>query len=58
MAHYVKNINEGLNELDGTDLYSPPGEAGYQPYWDSKLFDYGKAGVQHFLFVECQILVG
>ena len=48
-AHYVKNINEGLNELDGTDLYSPPGDAGNQPYWDSKLFDYGKDGVQHFL---------
>ena len=49
-AHYVKNLNEGINELDGTDhLYSPPGEAGDQPYWDSKLFDYGKGEVQHFL---------
>ena len=49
-AHYVKNLNEGLNELDGTDhLYSPPGEAGNQPYWDSKLFDYGKDQVIHFL---------
>ena len=49
-AHYVKNLNEGINELDGTDhLYSKPGEAGNQPYWDSKLFDYGKEEVQHFL---------
>ena len=25
-AHYVKNLNEGINELDGTDhLYSPTG---------------------------------
>ena len=49
-AHYVKNLNEGINELDGTDhLYSRPGEAGNQPYWDSKLFDYGKGEVQHFL---------
>ncbi len=49
-SHYVKNLNEGLNELDGTDhLYSPPGEAGYQKYWDSKNFDYGKGEVQHFL---------
>ncbi len=49
-AHYVKNLNEGINELDGTDhLYSKPGDAGYQPYWDSKLFDYGKREVQHFL---------
>lgn len=49
-SHYVKNTNEGLNELDGTDnLYSPSGTAGDQPYWDSKLFDYGKEGVRHFL---------
>ena len=49
-AHYVKNLFEGLNELDGTDhLYSLPGSAGDQPYWDSKLFDYGKDQVQHFL---------
>ena len=49
-AHYVKNLNEGINELDGTDHhYSRPGEAGNQPYWDSKLFDYGKPEVQHFL---------
>ena len=49
-AHYVKNLNEGLNGLDGTDCqYSPSGEEGYQPYWDSKLFDYGKPQVRHFL---------
>lgn len=49
-AHYVKNINEGINELDGTDcLYSPPGAAGDHPYWGSKLFDYGKDQVRHFL---------
>lgn len=49
-AHYVKNLNEGINELDGTDHhYSLPGKAGYQPYWDSMLFDYGKDEVQHFL---------
>ena len=49
-AHYVKNLNEGINELDGTDhLYSLPGTAGEQPYWDSKTFDYGKEQVRHFL---------
>ncbi len=49
-AHYVKNLNEGINQLDGTDcLYSRPGQAGNQPYWDSKTFDYGKNGVEHFL---------
>lgn len=49
-SHYVTNINEGLNELDGSDhLYSPAGEAGDHPHWGSKLFDYQKHEVQHFL---------
>ncbi len=49
-AHYVKNLNEGLNELDGSDhQYSKAGPAGDQPHWDSKLFDYGKDEVTHFL---------
>ncbi|MFR9593226.1 MAG: alpha-amylase family glycosyl hydrolase, partial [Rikenellaceae bacterium] len=49
-AHYVKNLNEGINELDGSDhLYSKAGEPGYQPYWDSKTFDFGKREVEHFL---------
>lgn len=48
-SHFVKNTNEGLNELDGTDLYSRSGEAGNQPYWDSKNFDYSKPEVEHFL---------
>ncbi len=49
-AHYVKNLNEGLAELDGSDHhYSKAGPAGYQPHWDSLLFDYGKSEVTHFL---------
>ena len=49
-AHYVKNFNEGINELDGSDHhYSKPGDAGYQKYWDSMTFDYGKGEVRHFL---------
>ncbi len=49
-AHYVKNINEGINALDGSDYhYSLPGEAGYQKYWDSKVFDFDKHEVQHML---------
>lgn len=49
-AHYVKNLNEGINELDGSQhLYSKEGGAGYQQYWDSKTFDYGKREVEHFL---------
>ena len=49
-AHYVKNMNEGILDLDGSDHhYSKAGEAGYQQYWDSMIFDYGKGGVEHFL---------
>lgn len=49
-SHYVKNFNEGLNELDGSPShYSQEGERGDQPYWGSKTFDYGKHGVEHFL---------
>ena len=49
-AHYVKNMNEGILDLDGSGHhYSKRGEAGYQQYWDSMIFDYGKGGVEHFL---------
>ncbi len=49
-AHYVKNLNEGINALDGSDHhYSKAGDIGYQKYWDSMIFDYGKEQVQHFL---------
>ena len=49
-AHYVKNFNEGINQLDGSDhQYSKAGSEGYHQYWDSMTFDYGKAEVRHFL---------
>jgi 1,4-alpha-glucan branching enzyme len=49
-SHTVKNINEGLNEFDGSDdQYFHPGERGNHPYWDSKCFDYGKREVLQFL---------
>ena len=49
-AHYVKNLNEGILDLDGSGHhYSKAGEAGYQQYWDSMIFDYGKGSVEHFL---------
>ncbi|MFI3286162.1 MAG: alpha-amylase family glycosyl hydrolase [Rikenellaceae bacterium] len=49
-AHYVKNLNEGINQLDGSNHhYSKEGDIGYQKYWDSMIFDYGKQQVQHFL---------
>ncbi|MFT4855663.1 MAG: 1,4-alpha-glucan branching enzyme [Algoriphagus sp.] len=49
-SHAVKNVNEGLNEFDGSEnQYFHPGERGYHEGWDSKLFDYGKFQVQQFL---------
>ena len=49
-AHFVKNFDEGLNELDGSPYhYSKEGDAGYQQYWDSRVFDYGKWEVIKFL---------
>lgn len=49
-SHTVKNIDEGINEFDGSDhQYSHPGSRGEHPQWDSKLFDYGKTEVLRFL---------
>lgn len=49
-SHTVKNINEGLNQLDGSDhQYFHEGERGIHPQWDSLLFDYGKTEVLRFL---------
>ncbi len=49
-SHTVKNLNEGLNEFDGSDhQYFHPGGRGEHPGWDSKLFDYGKWEVLQFL---------
>lgn len=49
-SHTVKNINEGINELDGSEsLYFHSGNRGIHPDWDSRLFDYGKEEVQRFL---------
>ena len=49
-AHFVKNFNEGLNGIDGTDhCYTFAGDKSYHPYWDSMIFDYGKREVRHFL---------
>ncbi len=49
-SHAVKNVNEGLNEFDGSEhQYFHPGDRGYHEGWDSKLFDYGKWEVQQFL---------
>jgi 1,4-alpha-glucan branching enzyme len=49
-SHAVKNVNEGLNNLDGTDYqYFHAGPRGMHVAWDSLLFDYSKYEVQRFL---------
>ncbi len=49
-SHAVKNENEGLGRFDGTDYqFFHAGERGHHPAWDTKLFDYGKNEVLHFL---------
>lgn len=49
-SHSVKNTAEGINEFDGTDYqFFHSGDEGNHPDWDSKLFDYGKPEVIHYL---------
>lgn len=49
-SHSVKNELEGLSRLDGTlHQYFHSGDRGNHPVWDSRLFDYGKTEVLHFL---------
>lgn len=49
-AHACPNTGEGLNLQDGTDdQYFMAGQAGWHPAWGTKLFNYGKDEVLHFL---------
>lgn len=49
-SHAVKNIQEGLNQFDGTDYqYFHAGARGRHDAWDSLLFDYSKYEVLRFL---------
>ncbi len=49
-SHAVKNTNEGLNEFDGTVYqFFHEGEKGNHSAWGTKLFNYGKDEVLHFL---------
>ncbi len=54
-SHAVKNVNEGLAELDGTGwLYFHSGSRREHVAWDSLCFDYRKPGVAHFLLSNCK----
>ncbi|MBQ8185227.1 MAG: alpha amylase C-terminal domain-containing protein [Lachnospiraceae bacterium] len=49
-SHAVKNTNEGLNEFDGTVYqFFHEGGKGDHREWGTKLFNYGKNEVLHFL---------
>jgi len=49
-SHAAKNFAEGINEFDGTDhQFFHSGGQGTHHVWDSKLFNYGKHEVMHFL---------
>ena len=49
-SHAVKNTNEGLNEFDGTAYqFFHEGDKGEHSAWGTKLFNYGKNEVLHFL---------
>ena len=49
-SHAVKNTSEGINEFDGTEYqFFHSGEKGNHSAWGTKLFDYGKNEVLHFL---------
>ena len=49
-SHAVKNTTEGINLFDGTTYqFFHDGGEGEHPAWGTKLFDYNKPGVLHFL---------
>lgn len=49
-SHAAINTAEGINEFDGTDYqFFHGGERGSHPAWGTKLFNYGKTEVIHFL---------
>ena len=49
-SHAVKNTAEGINEFDGTSYqFFHEGARGEHPAWGTKLFNYNKNEVLHFL---------
>lgn len=49
-SHACPNEGEGLNRQDGTDeQYFLPGERGWHPAWKTRIFNYGRQEVIHFL---------
>ena len=49
-SHACPNVGEGLYLQDGTDdQYFLSGDGGWHPAWGTKLFNYGRVEVLHFL---------
>ncbi|OGL26858.1 1,4-alpha-glucan branching protein [Candidatus Saccharibacteria bacterium RIFCSPHIGHO2_02_FULL_46_12] len=54
-SHAVKNEIEGLSRFDGSyTQYFHEGDRGNHEAWDSRVFDYGKPEVLHFLLSNCR----
>jgi 1,4-alpha-glucan branching enzyme len=54
-SHAVNNEVEGLSRYDGTDYqFFHAASRGRHELWDSRLFDYGKLEVMHFLLSNCR----
>ena len=54
-SHAVKNEAEGISRYDGTlTQFFHAGDKGNHSQWDSRVFDYGKPEVAHFLLSNCR----
>lgn len=54
-SHAVKNETEGLSNYDGSNSqFFHAGNRGNHEQWDSRVFDYGKPQVAHFLLSNCR----
>ena len=54
-SHAVKNEVEGLSRFDGSyNQYFHDGDRGNHSAWDSRVFDYAKPQVAHFLLSNCR----
>ncbi|MEW5735913.1 MAG: alpha amylase C-terminal domain-containing protein [Thermodesulfobacteriota bacterium] len=57
-SHAVGNEVEGLARFDGTEFqYFHKGPRGRHEGWDSRLFDYAKPEVLHFLLSNCRFFL-
>ncbi len=54
-SHAVKNEAEGISRYDGSlTQFFHEGDRGNHDQWDSRVFDYGKPEVAHFLLSNCR----